>query len=103
METAKRLSKSEILEYINISDDLFNELVEYDKNLLIILNDMVEKVNSFFIQQYNEKQTKEKTKLWFNAENQQLANFTPKQMILLGKHNRVMQFINYALEQNIRQ
>ncbi len=64
---------------------------------------MVEKVNSFFIQQYNEKQTKEKTKLWFNAENQQLANLRPKQMILLGKHNRVMQFINYALEQNIRQ
>lgn len=100
--------KSEILELTNISDFEFNECVLFDRNnteyniLLYQMGDVVEKVYNFFNKTFDELISKNKTQVWFKTENPQLANFTPKQMILLGKIKRVIQFVDYALEQNTK-
>lgn len=38
-----------------------------------------------------------KTMRWFNSENPQLANLTPRDMIISGRFKKLLQFINASL------
>ncbi len=42
-------------------------------------------------------QDKEKTKLWFNMPNPMLGGVSPLNMILLGKHKKLMKFIQRSM------
>lgn len=44
----------------------------------------------------------EKTILWFNIPNPQLGDITPRDMIRLGRFNKLLKFIQSALKQNER-
>lgn len=43
-----------------------------------------------------------KTVLWFNTPNPQLANLRPTDMILCGRFKKLLAFIHYALDLNHR-
>ena len=43
------------------------------------------------------KEDKEKTKLWFNMPNPMLGGVSPLQMILIGKHKKLIKFIQRSI------
>ena len=43
---------------------------------------------------------REKTTVWMNTSNPMLGNFSPHELIFRGKYERVLQFIETALEEN---
>lgn len=45
---------------------------------------------------------KEKTTLWFNTENPLLGNIKPNDLIVMGREEKLLKFIQHALSENKR-
>jgi hypothetical protein len=72
--------------------------VRYDSRMPTDLKEFfleIISVVSIVSTQFN--QEKEKTRLWFSMPNPLLGGVTPLQMILLGKHKKLMKFIQRAI------
>lgn len=88
-----KLDSDKLLYFFDIDINTLSKLLIKNKYLIIYLEYLINLVNGFF-------NNEEKTKLWFNTPNPQLADLSPKNLILMGKEIRVRQFIEFALSQN---
>ena len=42
-----------------------------------------------------------KTKLWFQTPNPMLGNVSPRDMIRLGRYNKLVRFVTQAMEEGV--
>ena len=77
-----------------------SQLIRYDdkipkelKKRLFEWATTINLVNTYF-------QDSEKTMIWFNTPNALLGEFTPKDLIRMGKSKRLLKFVRNALDEN---
>lgn len=95
-EAAKFLgmNKKEVAKAAGLSESS----IRYDERMPTDLKDFfMELISVLSIVSSQLKQDKEKTRLWFNMPNPMLGGVSPLQMILLGKHKKLMKFIQRSI------
>lgn len=72
--------------------------VRYDERMPTGLKDFfMELISVLSVVSSQLEQDKEKTLLWFNMPNPMLGGVSPLQLILIGKHKKLMKFIQRSM------
>lgn len=85
--TAANVPMASVRYDVKMSADLEQRLIEWATALNLVGN---------YFQDIN------KTLLWFQVPNPHLGDYSPRDMIRLGRYNKLMRFIQTALDENTR-
>lgn len=88
------LNKKEVAKAAGISQSS----VRYDERMPTDLKDFfLELISVLSVVSSNLEDDKERTRLWFSLPNPMLGGLSPVQMILIGKHKKLMKFIERSI------
>lgn len=95
------MKKRDMLNLISINRKMFKHILKENNSLnQLEITENIKTIVNYVYLFFNKNS--EKTKCWFISKNIELANFTPRDMIYLGKIEKLHSFVTWKISLNYR-